>query len=126
MTSPDLRPAILYVDDEIMMCRVFRRILAGRGAPIETFIDPELALAYAHAHPIAAIVCDYRMPTCTGIDLLERLTVDVPFVLVSGDIGIGTLSQHPRISHVLAKPFQPERLIALVDTYLARADSARR
>jgi len=48
---PTMLPAILYIDDEAMLCRVFHRVLDGCGAPIVTFTDPELALAYTREQP---------------------------------------------------------------------------
>ena len=124
-TPPTKAPAILYIDDEAMLCRVFQRILDGCGAPVVTFTDPELALAYARANKVAAIVCDYRMPTLSGLELLERLEIDVPFVLISGDIAIAPLVQsNPRVTAVLAKPFQPEELLALLRPYLPTATTA--
>ena len=122
---PTMLPAILYIDDEAMLCRVFQRVLDGCGAPIVTFTDPELALAYTREHPVAAIVCDYRMPGLSGLELLERLEIEVPFVLISGDIGIAPIVQsNPRVTAVLAKPFQPEALLALLQPYLP-ASTAR-
>jgi CheY-like chemotaxis protein len=122
-TTPNsAAPAVLYIDDEPLLCRVFHRILDRRGAPIVTFTDPELALAYAHANPIAVIVCDYRMPNLNGLELLARLELDVPFFLVSGDISISPPGAvGPRVTGVLAKPFQPETLLALLQPYLPPA-----
>jgi len=126
MTTPRTTvPAIIYVDDEAMLCRVFQRIFEGCGAPIVTFTDPALALAYAHEHPVAAIVCDYRMPTLSGLEFLERLQIEVPFVLISGDIAIAPLVRsNPRVTALLAKPFLPEALLELLRPYLPAAPSA--
>jgi two-component system, NtrC family, C4-dicarboxylate transport response regulator DctD len=115
MTATANPPAILYIDDEPILCRAFQRILETAGMPVNTFGDPELAITYAQANPIAAIVCDYRMPTCNGLEVLERIERDIPFFLVSGDISIAQLVEHnPRVTQVLAKPFQPEVLLKLL------------
>jgi CheY-like chemotaxis protein len=122
MTMTTMTPVIAYIDDEPLLGRVFRRIFEGTGAPVETFTDPELALAYTRTHPIAAIVCDYRMPTLNGLDVLARLEIDVPFILVSGDISIASIvGDNPRITHVLPKPFQPEALLSLLQAHVSPA-----
>jgi len=118
-TTSNTSPALVYIDDEAMLCRVFQRIFEDCGALVVTFTDPELAIAYANANPVAAIVCDYRMPTLNGLEVLDRLEVEVPFFLISGDIAIASLVQrNPRVTHVLPQPFRPEDLIALLRPYI--------
>ncbi|MBS1122192.1 MAG: Fis family transcriptional regulator [Deltaproteobacteria bacterium] len=117
MTTPP--PVIVYIDDEPLLCSVFQRILEGSGASVVTFTDPEHALAYVGSHPIAVVVCDYRMPMISGLDVLARVEASVPFILISGDIAIASLvARNPRVTHFLYKPFQPETLLALLGPYL--------
>jgi CheY-like chemotaxis protein len=110
---------VLYVDDEPVLCRVFERVLRRTGADVRTFTDPEAALAFLDEHPVAAVVCDYRMPGMTGLEVLERVSEGVPFFLVSGDLGITErVADLPRVTGVFAKPFQPEALLSRLSTFL--------
>ena len=64
---------------------------------------------------VDAIVCDYRMPRMTGLELLDQLDGDVPFFLVSGDLGITErAAELPGVAGVFAKPFQPEALLRVL------------
>jgi len=112
---------IVYIDDEPMLCRVFQRILADRGARAVTFTDPEAALEYLRDHAAAAVICDYRMPTITGLQVLDRIPAGVPFFLVSGDLGI-TSRGNARVTGTLTKPFRPEELLDMIQPYLAIPD----
>lgn len=106
---------IIYIDDEPMLCTVFARIFDESGHPVVTFTDPVAAIAYLAEHPAAAIICDYRMPAMSGLQLLDQVTTDAPFFLVSGDLAIEDRgAANPRVTGVLTKPFQPERLLELV------------
>jgi signal transduction histidine kinase/CheY-like chemotaxis protein len=56
---------------------------------VTTELDPTRALSrLEHGTGVDAVLCDYRMPELTGIDLLEavrRHHPDIPFVMVTGE-----------------------------------------
>jgi CheY-like chemotaxis protein len=120
-----VRP-IVYIDDERLLCRVFERILKSVGAHVVTFTEPETALAYMRDVQVAAVICDYRMPGLTGLQVLDRIVQDVPFFLITGDLAIAGAEANPRIRGVLTKPFSPEGLIEMVQPYLAIPTSEHR
>lgn len=112
--------AIVYVDDELMLCRVFERILQRHSVEVLTFTEPREALAYIRTHPVLVIVCDYRMPSLSGLELLAQIEDDIPFILVSGDLEIAAqVRGNPRVTRVLSKPFRPETLNAVIADALA-------
>lgn len=102
---------IVYIDDEPLLCRAFQRIFQDAGCEVVTFTEPDQALAYIAAHPVKAIVCDYRMPALDGLAVLDRIPAGIPFYLVTGELSIARLSD-PRVTAVLTKPFRPETLIS--------------
>ena len=110
---------IVYIDDEPMLCRAFRSVLAAVDIPVETFTDVDAALEYIHAHDVAAVFCDYRMPTVTGTDVLDRIERPIAFYFVSGDLeAVGAVGADPRVTGVLPKPYRPATLLALVKPYI--------
>ncbi len=118
MTDP-----VVYIDDEEDLCRIFR-LLVGRetGAAVETFTDPFKALEYLETHPASAVLCDFRMPQLTGLDVLERMKNAAPFFLISGDLYVQDLvGNNPRVAGVIRKPISPPQLIDLVRPFLERA-----
>jgi DNA-binding NtrC family response regulator len=113
---------IVYVDDEPLLCRVFRTVLSRTGFPVHTFTDPNEALVFIRENTVGLIVSDYRMPQMTGLELLERVEADVPFIMVSGDLGVTQWTRdNPRVLDVLTKPFRPELLLEAVREHLATA-----
>ncbi len=108
---------LVYVDDEEMLCRVVKRILARVNVETLTFLDAREALAHINANPPALVICDYRMPEMNGLELLEQLEVQVPFALISGDLCV-TEVQAAGVLDVLPKPIRSEDLIAFVERLL--------
>lgn len=107
---------VVYIDDEVALCRVFEMVLGARGVPIVAFTDPAAAVAYLNAHDVMVVFCDLRMPTMSGLDVLARLTRPVPFYLISGDLTASSTTA-PGVTGTLAKPFPAERLIEIVDRH---------
>lgn len=109
----------VYIDDEEMLGRVFARVIKGLGVPVKTFTDPVEAVAFIEANEVSLVICDYLMPKLDGLEVLERITRDVPFILVSGDlVGSQVTAANPRITRVLAKPFRPEDLLGVLRLYV--------
>jgi len=109
--------AVVYIDDEVALCRVFEMVLGTRGIPVVTFTDATAAVAYLNAHDAIVVFCDFRMPTMNGLEVLARLSRPVPFYLISGDLSASTAASTPGVTGTLAKPFPAEQLIELVERY---------
>ncbi len=107
----------VYVDDEEMLGRVFNRVIRSLNVTVKTFTDPAAALEFIEANEVTVVICDYLMPKLDGLQVLARITRDVPFILVSGDIISDVTAANPRITRVLAKPFRPEELLAVLRPY---------
>lgn len=106
-----MSPVIVYVDDEPLLARAFGLLLARRNLAVATFTDARAALAFIQANDVRAIVSDYRMPGMTGLELLDRIEKDVPFLLLTGDLEVERLARgRARVMGVLGKPFTPEDL----------------
>lgn len=110
---------IVYIDDEPMLCRAFRAVLAAADIPVETFTDVDAALDYIRAHDVAAVFCDYRMPAVTGAEVLDRIERPVAFYFVSGDLdAANSVNGDPRVTGILQKPYRPAALLELVKPYV--------
>ena len=106
---------IVFVDDEPMLCRALKLTLRRLGREVLTFTDPREALAHlATSERPAVVICDYRMPELTGLEVLERLPIGIPFILISGDLSVGESAQLERVTAFISKPFKPETLLAAV------------
>jgi DNA-binding NtrC family response regulator len=71
---------ILLVDDEPDILVIIRRTLERRGFHVDTFSDPEAAMARFEAAPqdYPLVISDIRMPSINGYRLAERVRVANP------------------------------------------------
>jgi two-component system C4-dicarboxylate transport response regulator DctD len=110
-----VRAPVVYIDDEASICRVVRARLEAAGLSVETFTDPEGAIAWLQGHDAHCVLCDYRMPGISGVEVVERLGGHIPFYLVTGDLTPEReLAGHPGVRGVIQKPFSFEALVALL------------
>ncbi|MBK6518589.1 MAG: response regulator [Polyangiaceae bacterium] len=111
---------VVYIDDEPVLCRVFARLLTRSGLTVVTFSDPVEAMAYLRTHEVPVVVCDYRMPELSGLQVIDGLERAGAFFIVSGDLDAEALvSGHPRVTGLLTKPFRPEVLVGAIRAVLA-------
>jgi DNA-binding LytR/AlgR family response regulator len=72
----------VIVDDEYLAIRVLQEY--ARQVPdltiVQTFTDPQQALAYLFEHSVDLLFLDIQMPYLTGFDLLNKLR-EVPMVI---------------------------------------------
>lgn len=104
------KPILLIVDDEPNITRSLERTLRDQFT-IFTAHTADQALDILHAHPVAVILTDQRMPGLTGVELLERAKAvrpDAVGVLISGYTDVAALVDALNIGTVrgyLPKPW---------------------
>ena len=120
MTLSNAFSSILVVDDDVMIQRLIRDILA-QEFQVFTAVDGEEALAILRREPgISAVVADQMMPGMTGVDLLQRSISTHPhaarvLVTASGSVDdVKDAVNLARIQRFLVKPFRPLELLGTV------------
>jgi CheY-like chemotaxis protein len=110
------RVRVVLIDDEPVLCRLLARVLERRaGAQVTIFSEPEPALAYLETAAVDVVLCDFRMPRMSGVELRQRLTRDIPFYVVTGELAaVERVRRIPGVLAVLEKPVPPERLVEVV------------
>lgn len=116
------RPCVLVVDDEPIIRRFAAQILTAAGYDVLTAVDGREAHAIAsHADAeLGLVLTDIRMPNLDGLELgraLATLWPDLPVLYMSG-FGTPGLEAHIPASRFIAKPFQPDQLLAEVHRLL--------
>lgn len=118
-------PTVLVIDDDRIVCAVTERVLAAFGFRVLTATDSAsgISLFRRHAGEIACTLLDVTMPG-PGVEVtLDEIRRDHPqarVILVSGHSAAEVASRFPpgKVSAVLQKPFDPEKLRALLDEVL--------
>lgn len=131
---------ILSLEDEVEVREALERDLESFWGKIrletaDTVDDAWAALEeiYADGDELAVVLSDHRLPGKTGVDFLVELAADERFSDVRTVLVTGQADQDDTIralnvaglDHYIAKPWQPEDLVAVVrdqlTTYVLQA-----
>ena len=107
---------ILVTDDDRECRETILRTLEREGHTLEGASNVDEAIAAIKRRQFDLIVCDYRMPGKTGLDLLLELSElgsRVPVLLVSAfaDLQIETTARRLGAVALLRKPFRRQQLL---------------
>jgi DNA-binding NtrC family response regulator len=113
---------ILVTDDDEECRETIRKALEREGHILESAADVDEAIKAVKRTQFDLIVCDYRMPGKTGLDLMVELGAlgsRVPVLLVSAyaDLQTEGLAKDLGAVAFLKKPFRRQQLL----DYAARA-----
>lgn len=107
---------VFVVDDDKSMRHSLKTLLEKSGWQVEVFSRGEDVLTRLKDICPDVILSDVRMPTMSGLELLENLKSDLspPIVLISahGDIPIAVQAMQHGAYSFIEKPFDPHRLLA--------------
>ncbi len=118
MTAPQ-RATVLLVDDEVRSLETMARTLDDEFEVLSaaSVADAERLL---ESQPVQVILCDQRMPDCTGVEFLARVRDRWPQVwriIISGYTDSGDIIEginRGGIYQYITKPWHPEHLLHTV------------
>lgn len=120
----DARPAkakVLVIDDQPATVDILSRLLARHGYAVSGAPDGEAGLRAVRCEGPDVILLDVSMPGLSGLEVCRRLkreasTRFIPVVLVTGrqDSRLQVEAAEAGADDVLAKPVEPEQLLARV------------
>ncbi len=120
LDATDIRRTILVVDDEEQIRTLMQDVLVSGGYNVLTATGGRTALELLAQHPpVDLVITDLVMPDQEGIELIREIRgryPEVKIIAVSGAFGGQFLktAEYLGADATLAKPFQPEALIAAV------------
>lgn len=121
---------ILIVDDETNIRTGLMAVLTRAGHQVMDVASAEEALPVLASFPCEAAIVDIRMPSMSGVDLLQEIKARWPVVSVILLTGHGTLETAMKAvkegAHdYLLKPAQPDAIRQAVDSALAASRRRR-
>jgi CheY-like chemotaxis protein len=121
---------ILFVDDEVALCRSVGRLLGRLGYEVSAHSEVLEALGRFRADPTLwdAVLTDFTMPGMTGIEFareVHAIAPNIPVVVMSGFSGSWNAeSLRPLgIVDLIAKPLSTARVSAVLASLFARKPS---
>jgi CheY-like chemotaxis protein len=117
--------SVLLIDDDDAMRATLGEFLSAEGFLVHTARNGQDALDLLYTiDPPALILLDFMMPVMNGSQFLaakrrEARIRDVPVAILSAFTREWT-GDAIGVNHVLTKPIDPERMLALVEQYCDR------
>lgn len=117
--------SILCVDDSASMRQMVRMTLAGGGYTVTEAVDGADGLAKAKAQGFDLVLTDLNMPNLDGLGLIRGLRalpaykgVPIVFLTTESQADKKLEAKEAGATAWIVKPFQPDRLLALVGKVL--------
>lgn len=120
---------VLVVDDDAEHRALIRRMLERIGTTQIIEAPNGLAgVASLKQESVDIVICDWRMPVMSGIDMLKAVRAEqprLPFIMLSGraDEVAVTAAKDMGVSAYLVKPVTPEKLKLKITQVFARLGS---
>ncbi|MCE1253404.1 MAG: response regulator [Anaerolineae bacterium] len=119
------RASILVIDDETVILDIISRLLRKSGYNVDTSTDGNDAFILLKHKRYDVIICDIRMPGLNGPEFYARVQQTYPalikhIIFTTGDLISSNINSFLEKTGVafLAKPFELEQLIKLVNAIL--------
>jgi two-component system response regulator FixJ len=113
------------VDDDPKILRLVADVLEGEGWSVETYSLANDFLNSYHPESCACLLLDIQMPGLSGPELQSELLdreIGIPIIYLTATADVPTTTKVMKRGafDLLQKPFDPDRLIAVVRAALAR------
>jgi len=121
---------ILIIDDEKNYLLVLQTLLKDEGYTVTALSDPETALAFLQESEVDVVVTDMKMPRITGLDVLERVKKQWPYIPVLIMTAFGTIESAVETMKYgafdyITKPFSNDELLLSIHNAVELAQAHR-
>jgi len=79
---------VTYIDDEELLCEMFKEYLHSSEIEVTTFTDEKTAIEYCNNTKPDLIFIDYRLKTENGINVAKAINNDSIKTLVTGELNV--------------------------------------
>jgi two-component system C4-dicarboxylate transport response regulator DctD len=119
------RGRVVFIDDEVELCRAAAEWLGVSGFSVMTSSNPDETIAAVDPETFDCVVTDVRMPGLNGIDVLNHFRMaapELPVVLLTGhgDVPLAVEAMRAGAHDFLEKPYDAELLVAVLDRAVER------
>lgn len=120
---------VYVIDDDDAMRDSLNFLLDSSGYSVTLFDDAQRFLEALPGLAFGCIVSDVRMPGIDGIELLKRMKAQhspFPILIMTGhgDVPLAVEAMKLGAVDFLEKPFEDDRLIAMIETAIRQAQPA--
>lgn len=121
-------PSILVIDDDRDICLVLSKFLGKNNFLVNTSFTGAEGLHQLRSHEYDLVLCDYKLPDVTGIELLQRIRIlntSVAIIIITGYSDVKTAVETFRYgaNDYITKPLYPDELLVTIRETIAKNQS---
>lgn len=121
-------PSILVIDDDRDICLVLSKFLSKNNFLVNTAFTGAEGLHQLRSHEYDLVLCDYKLPDVTGIELLQRIRIlntTVAIIIITGYSDVKTAVETFRYgaNDYITKPLYPDELLVTINETIAKNQS---
>lgn len=110
---------ILIIDDDRDICLVLSKFLVKNNYEVDVAYRGEEGLSLLRQHDYDLILCDYKLPDLTGIELLQKIKIlnaAVPVIIITAYSDVKTAVETFRYgaNDYITKPLYPDELLVTI------------
>ncbi|HOX81908.1 MAG TPA: sigma-54 dependent transcriptional regulator [Chryseolinea sp.] len=119
-------PNILVIDDDKDICLTLSKFLAKNNYPTEVAHKGEDGLRLLKNNHFDLVLCDYRLPDYTGVELLQKMKVlspSVAVIIITGYSDVRTAVETFKYgaNDYVTKPLFPDELLVTIRETLEKS-----
>jgi two-component system response regulator HydG len=116
---------LLIIDDDKDICLVLSKFLAKHNYAVDVAYNGEQGLQWLRTKSYAVILCDYRLPDHTGVEMLRKIKVlqaSAAVIIITGYSDVRTAVETFRFgaSDYVTKPLYPDELLVTIEETIAK------
>ncbi|MEO9965427.1 MAG: sigma-54 dependent transcriptional regulator [Reichenbachiella sp.] len=114
---------ILIVDDEADICLLLKKFFTKKGFEVEAVSDGEAAIRHLKAHETNLVICDFKLPDYTGLEILKKVKIINPktqVIIITGysDVKVAVEALKKGAYDYVTKPLYPDEILVTVQDAL--------
>ena len=123
-----MKAHILIVDDDLKLTALITKFLENHSFGVSSFDNPKNALkALNQKHAFELIILDITLPEIDGFQVLREIrknsTIPIIMLTARGEVSDRIVGLELGADDYMPKPFEPEELIARIQSILRRSKS---
>lgn len=118
-------PRILIIDDDKDICLVLSKFLTKNNYEVDVAHRGDEGLKLLRTHDFTLILCDYRLPDFTGVEMLRKIKLlqpSVAVIIITGYSDVRTAVETFRYgaNDYVTKPLYPDELLVTIKETIAK------
>ncbi|MFY0598882.1 MAG: sigma-54-dependent Fis family transcriptional regulator [Cyclobacteriaceae bacterium] len=114
---------ILIVDDEQDICLLLKKFFTKKGFKTEAVTNGESAISYLKEHETDLVICDFKLPDYSGLEILQKVKIINPkiqVIIITGysDVKVAVDALKKGAYDYVTKPLYPDEILMTVQNAL--------